>query len=265
MACDDRGFSIMETMITITIFSGILLLCMAIFIFIGRVYYKGLYENRAQAVVRDVVDTISEAIRTSGEEFIRLECAKPGGFSGAYTADQLESPCPAVIAESPWAGYCIGNTGYVWQYNQQLDADDTEPVLIKITSCSDGENAYDSRDNVRGEEGRAELLHKGMRVVRFDINCGFSGDPNLCSINLKVAYGGDPDNNTDDNKFDSEVFAFDMNGDGTLEDESDLLPVSSTYENEFKTSRSYYVVKCQDNQSFCAVAELRTNALKRIK
>ena len=264
---DNRGFTIMETMLTIAIFSGILLLCMAIFIFIGRVYYKGLYENRAQAVVRDVVDVISEAIRTSGEDFIRLDCAIAGGFpSGTtYTASQLESPCPDVVADHPtaWAGYCIGNTGYVWQYNQQLDADDTEPVFVKISSCSDGQNAYDSRRNVRGQEGTAELLHKGMRLIKFDITCGVGNDPNLCVIDLKVAYGGDE--KVGEEEFDADVFEFDMNGDSVLEDRADLLPTGATYEAEFKTERSLHIVKCKSNQSFCAIAELRTNALKRIK
>ena len=252
----------METMLTIAIFSGILLLCMAIFIFIGRVYYKGLYENRAQAVVRDVVDTISEAIRTSGEKLVYLDCTQG---DGTPYSPAVESPCLSQIDDDAWAGYCIGNTGYVWQYNQQLDADDPEPVFVKITNCDGDSDAFASRTEVRGEEGRTELLHKGMRIVKFDINCGFSGDPNLCSINLKIAYGGDPDGNADDNKFDSEVFVFDMDNDpSTSEDKDDWLP-EGTATPAFARRRSAHIVRCQDNQSFCAVAELRTNALKRIK
>ena len=113
----EKGLTIIETTLAIAIFSFLVVFCLGIFIYIGRVYYHGLYENRAQEATRNIITTISESLRTSGVEVEVLE----------YSGNDLTDPRDY----RGWHGYCIGNVKYSYRLNTQLldltDADIPDP------------------------------------------------------------------------------------------------------------------------------------------
>ena len=114
-------------------------------------------------MARDVVDKVSEAIRTSGEDVYALTCnPASGSWTNSLTAGQDITPCSDDVAtvDNPYAGYCVGNTGYIWQHNIQLDKDSANPVFVKITDCDPNKSAKDNYDST----SRVELLHPGMRI-----------------------------------------------------------------------------------------------------
>ena len=144
--------------------------------------------------------------------------------------------------EEVWAGYCVGNVGYLWQYNHQLDKNDSDPVFVRVGACDPSKNAYDNFNTALASE-KAELLYTGMRVVEFRIDTA-SGHPNLYTVKIKLAYGGDED----DAEYDDETFVFD----GSL---TPPLP----------NDRSTKIIRCHSDRTFCAIAEMQTSVYKRIK
>lgn len=62
----DKGFTIVELLVAITVFSFIMIVASAGLIQVGRMYYKSIVVSRTQNVNRSVVDEISRAMQFSG-------------------------------------------------------------------------------------------------------------------------------------------------------------------------------------------------------
>ena len=101
----ETGFTIVETVIAIAIFSFLIIFCLGMFIFVGRIYYRGLYEGQTQEAARSVVDGISESLRSSGEDV----------FEYFPTGPNSEG----------WKAYCIGGYQYSFRENIQLITEET--------------------------------------------------------------------------------------------------------------------------------------------
>ena len=125
----EAGLTIIETIVAIAVFSFLIVLCIGLFIFLGRIYYRGLYENRVQEVARTIVDSVAESIRTSGAE-----------------VDPNYTPTSEIvmIAGTPythtWYAYCIGNIQYSYKLNTQLVAEpdgpnEAEEVFVAVRGC----------------------------------------------------------------------------------------------------------------------------------
>ena len=69
----ERGLTIVETLITVAILSFIITLCLGFIIFIGRIYNRGIQDNKLQEASRRISTSVSEAIRTSGAEVKELD------------------------------------------------------------------------------------------------------------------------------------------------------------------------------------------------
>ncbi|MYB40372.1 type II secretion system protein, partial [Candidatus Saccharibacteria bacterium] len=96
----ETGFTIVETVIAIAIFSFLIIFCLGMFIFVGRIYYRGLYEGQTQEVARSIVDNVSEGLRSSGGDVFEYLPASPN--------------------PQGWRAYCIGGFQYSFRENIQL-------------------------------------------------------------------------------------------------------------------------------------------------
>ena len=212
----ESGLTLTETFVTMAILSMIIVLSLALIIFIGRVYNRGIQTNKLQNVTNTITTHISETIRTSGVQVQKFddptwsELKSHGVYTGGYDDD--------------WFGYCIGDTQYSYRLNTQLIADEskTEPqapsqaaqALIVSRACNPdttdanpnllyfaGPDSDFSRvdDNIE----QFELLHDRMRILGFSIDQVGEYD-NLYDIRLKLAIGGD----AADRQYDAETFEF---------------------------------------------------------
>lgn len=273
---DNKGFTIVETSVAIAIFGFLIIFCLSTFIFVSRIYYKGLYENETQEVARNIVDNIAEAIRTSGAEVKLLKAVK--GPMGD----------PDVTA---WRGYCIGNIQYSYRLNTQLNLGlaDTESVKnqankVFIVSRICKEEA-DPPVVGASTENQSELLRDRMRILHFSVDQ--IGDSSLYSVRLKLAHGGDAsDLETDKTFFEDYVDVVDYKNTvssppaqclSTPDDKPEcFLQIDYSYYDDYmdndyikKTTATTPKVnsipgKCKSDESFCAVIEFETKVFRKV-
>ena len=198
----EDGLTIIETMVSITVFTFLIVLCIGLFIFLGRIYYRGLYENRVQEVARTIVDSVAESVRTSGAEIDPYNTA---------TGEIV------MIAGTPythtWYAYCIGNIQYSYKLNTQLVAEpdgshEANEVFVAVRGCN---NPDANPKNVMVDDGmgvlvpadKTELLSEGMRLLEFSIK-QVGENQDFYRIRIKVAVGGD----ASDLPYDKAVFEY---------------------------------------------------------
>ena len=81
LATSQKGFTIVELLISSLVFSLVLLTVTIGVIQITRVYYKGITESTAQNAARDALDTISQAIQFNGGEVSKTNPSAPGNWA----------------------------------------------------------------------------------------------------------------------------------------------------------------------------------------
>lgn len=191
---NNRGFTIVELMISISVFSIVLLICISAIIYIGRLYYLGITGAKTQEVARSTLDTIGESVKFSSEK-VQTNIAPVGD----------------------WRAFCIGSTKYSYKLDKVLlDSPDTsknqtDQALIENIDPACGTNSVIASpviNNPTTSVPNKELLGKFMRVNDFSINVvSVSPQSSLVTINLSVVYGGD---GTDED--DMTLFDIDQNG-----------------------------------------------------
>ncbi len=163
------GFTIIELMIAITIFSVVLLAAGATLTQISRLYYKGVITNKTQNISRGLIDEISQNLQFSS------------GVVNSATNGQTQS-------------VCVGSTRYTFILNKQIKQGDTRTLHAlwrdKISgagSCGDSQPNL-SDENPIGDEGQ-ELLETGMRLKSLSVTD--TGRNEIYSITVGVIYGDD--------------------------------------------------------------------------
>ena len=287
---NEKGITIIETSISIAIFGFLIVFCLGVFIFVGKIYYKGLYQAETQEVTRSIVDSIAEALLNSGSEVIAADSPSEWG----------------------WMSYCIGNVQYSYRKNIQLitkEPLDPDPdwnkerifdsqasqVFIATNKCNFDSandlvpipldkqvvdpsiialyNTMEEEANKKLPTERIEFLHERMRVLEFNIEAIGTGK-NFYEIDLKLALGGD----LDDREFEDTVFEY-VDADGTPIPD----PADSTWNNAFtfdnNNPENYFhdnvahpgdptkkiqVKRCQPKETFCALIQLKTKAYRKI-
>ena len=157
---NNKGFTILELLISTTVFSVILLLCTFGLVQVGRNYYRGATITRTQNVARSVMSTLTQSIQFSGSD-------ATGTLPAVGT---LAAPPPVSGA------FCIGSLRYKYKLSTQFSPDNSE---LKTSECINGTPATTKQ---------TELLGKGMSLRTFTIEK--SGD--YYTITLLIAYA-DPD------------------------------------------------------------------------
>ena len=164
-----EGFTIIELMIAITIFSVVLLAAGATLTQISRLYYKGVITNKTQNISRSLIDEISQNLQFSS------------GVVNSATNGQTQS-------------VCIGSTRYTFVLNKQIKQGDSRTLhalwrdkISGVGSCGDNQPNL-SDENPVGDEGK-ELLETGMRLKSLSVTD--TGRNEIYSITVGVMHGDD--------------------------------------------------------------------------
>lgn len=165
----DRGFTIVELLVALAVFSVVLVVVTAAIIQISRVYYKGITETKVQATARSVMDTISQGIQFGG-----------GTISGT----------PSSVTPGSSYAFCIGNQEY--SYRPGFKLTDNTPgagetnyaLMVRTTAGCSGSMPQ----NLAGTPTGREMLAPNMRISNLVIR---SVGSNLYQIQVRVVYGDD--------------------------------------------------------------------------
>ena len=153
---NNKGFTLLELLISTTVFSVILLLCTFGLIQVGRNYYRGATITRTQNVARSVMSTLTQSIQFSGSDAVG-------------TLPTAGTPL------APSGTFCIGSLRYVYKLDTKV-GDTSADYALKTSEC------------INGASKQTELLGKGMSLRTFTIVK--SGD--YYTITLLIA-NADPD------------------------------------------------------------------------
>jgi prepilin-type N-terminal cleavage/methylation domain-containing protein len=169
-----RGFTIIELMIAISVFSVVLLICISAIIYVGRLYYLGISKARSQEVARTSMDTITDSIKFSAESV------------------------SIVGADSNWDGaYCIGTRKYSYKLGKVLvdttpQTNQTTEALVESIDPSCGTVGVVATPYISADPDATptkELLGKFMRLNEFTIIPNAS--TGLATVKISIVYGGD--------------------------------------------------------------------------
>ncbi len=156
----NAGFTIIELMMATVIFSLVLVVILASFLQIGRMFYKGVSINSTNEAARTVVDSIADDVRLSKGGFI------PGGSN--Y--------------------FCVGLHRYTFGVggNRKLTSTDvSNPSFINpkgvIVSTIPGGGC-----NVNGTDAR-QLLGPDMQLNNLTMSCNSNVS---CTVHIHVIFYG---------------------------------------------------------------------------
>lgn len=164
-----KGFTIIEMMIAVSIFSVILVMVTVVMIGIGNLFYKGVNQIRVQDNSRSISDDVSQHIQLS-------KVISPGWPNQNIKA------------------YCIGNTRYTYIIGHRIGDTDEHGYNIKHVLWRDNNPGYCVALDLRlpdpdtgpfaGSDGQ-ELIGPNSRLTAFKI----SDPPGPFAVQVGVAYG----------------------------------------------------------------------------
>lgn len=177
---NNKGFTIVELMIALSVLSTILVAASLVMIQVGHLYVKGVNAADLQTVNRSVVADVTSALQFSGN--------KP---QPCMPTDS--STCPDAAG---FNAYCVGTTRYTYILNREQGTDQyppnsapplTTPHVLWRDVMPDGSSCQ-PLDNPPGTTGGYDMLPDHMRLTDFSIN---ETAPNSGVYNVKVsmAYG----------------------------------------------------------------------------
>jgi len=176
----ERGFTIIELMIALSVLSIVLVMSAIIMIQLGRMYTKGNNEANTQNIARNVMNDIASQI-------------------------QLNANTPVVIKTPPTGVVCIGTQRYTYKLDYELNGvpgspggTDNSPnhqVLWRDTMKSSGACqpvvgfglTANPADTLTKPGSGVELLSRKMRLTDFDVKT----NNNSYTVMVTVAYGDD--------------------------------------------------------------------------
>lgn len=173
------GFTLVELMIATMIFSIVLVVILASFLQIGRMYYKGVSVSSTNEATRAVVDDITNDVRL---------------------AQQVTNPLPEG-AGSPYNYFCVGQH----RYSYEISTTDHKVTSNQVSSPNASSPNGVVQDNIGngcpnpsqpGGAGTAaqQLLGANMQLNDLKFICtALSGSVNSCSLTIRVVYYGADD------------------------------------------------------------------------
>lgn len=171
-----RGFTIIELMVSLAIFSAILLVILTAITQVSRIYYKGVITSQTQEYARKLLEAIAQDIQTTSSEPI------------ISTGDNnVRPPIPSRAAEY----LCIGASRYliaanrpasntqaaVWRFTNTASSSECLPNLAAAPLSNKGSVTYSG----------GEFLGQNMRVLRLQITKA----SDAFTIKIRIAYGTD--------------------------------------------------------------------------
>lgn len=175
------GFTIIELMISTTIFSLILILCLAGILQITKMYYRSVTQNKTREVARTITDEIGEAIR-----FTSQSIQKGNSVNG-----------PLVSVDDEDTGYfCIGQKRYTYAIDRQVNKSSTlgprqKKHALWVDKEGDCSGPVDLDNDIPSPEGK-DMVSENMRLYKLSVDEVSAIDSNnkLYKISVGVAYGG---------------------------------------------------------------------------
>ncbi len=183
------GFTIVELLIAMAVFSVMLLVATTGVIQVGRTYYKGITTTKTQEAARGIVNEISQSIQVGAKNKI-----EPPGALGPHGAKAV----------------CVGNVRYTYLINAQIKQPyDVSPAALAAGTPTsrhalwvdvrrDGAacKALDLNETIPGEtdvttdpssvDRRRELLAANMRLTDFKVS---ELNSQLVEVRARVIYG----------------------------------------------------------------------------
>lgn len=101
-----QGFTIIELMIATTVLSVILVMVTFVMISIGKLYYKGISQAKAQQTARSIVEDVSDRLELNDKN--------------PYDPPPTHPPTDATLT---FQAYCVGETRYSYILNRQIGSD----------------------------------------------------------------------------------------------------------------------------------------------
>ena len=126
-----RGFTIVELMIALSVLSVILVMATVILINIGALYSKGVNGANLQNAARNIVADVSANLQFSGTQ----PAACTLNLNATTCSDKLIPPTPLLLSTGvpvPIYTYCIGTTRYTYILNQELGTDQSTSPPVTI-------------------------------------------------------------------------------------------------------------------------------------
>lgn len=165
---NQQGFTIIEMMIAMVVFSTILVMVSAMMIGISRLYYKGINQASVQEATRNIAEQVSQSIQLTDHNPIY----------GTKTFGPINAEA-----------YCMNNVRYSFVKNMQMgsDADDSRHVLWRDTNNPGGSVCVPLNVNSNLTDG-TELALEGSRLTEFSISDVEDSDF-ANRINVGLAYG----------------------------------------------------------------------------
>ena len=163
------GFTITELLLATAIFSTVIMIALAAFLGIGRLFYKGVNMTQNQQTARNIMDLVSSDIQSSSTPVVN-------GISGDNKY------------------ICIGSARYIYKIYNPVD----------LSNHNDTDKFGLLRDTLPGSSGCAdpyggpnkfppnkptELLGNGMRLNSFSVSP--DGCQSICTASIDLATGDD--------------------------------------------------------------------------
>lgn len=202
-----RGFTIIELMIATTIFSLVLMICLAAIMTITRMYYQGTLQARTQNRVREIVDEVADEIRYQPGEIVATADSPTSPTRLTSAVENADGTPGSVNPVEPFnydGQHCVGTIRYryVLGFKTTTDAqvanvttDDRNAVGTLVRETLPGAcNEVLADDEVGPEliENTAveSMLDENMRLLEFEIaSTGIAQDS--YRIAATIAYGDD--------------------------------------------------------------------------
>ncbi len=199
-----KGFTVIELMISTIIFSLVLLGASAGIIEIGKKYYRGITYARTQNTVRSVSEELTQAIKYT-EEKVKIP-NYPETSPGSGITRTTYGPVIGISASTPDTFlFCIGSKRYTFAVDRKLNPDAGIPTTTNRkekrhvfwvdepdTGCAENSSVgpanLDSDTPSDPSFGGRELLDKNMRIQGLSV---IPVSSELWNISVTVAYGDD--------------------------------------------------------------------------
>lgn len=167
------GFTVVELTIATAIFSTVLLVGLASFLGIGRVFYKGVTLTQTQSAAQQVLDRLSADIQFA---------------SSVGTARTSGSGSSQYI--------CVGNVRYTYNLFQAVNSSSHDVGSGQFGLLRDTLPGASGCGSPFGSGAVAfnqpqELLGDKLRLSKLDILPAASGEQDLWSVDLTIAFGDD--------------------------------------------------------------------------
>lgn len=174
------GFTVIELLLATAVFSVVIVVALAGFLGIGRVFYKGVNLTQSKQTAQKMLDIVTNDIQSASTPV----------FSGTASNDRNY--------------YCVGHIRYTYKINNLIDITDsttydtTEKFGLmrdSLPGTSGCANPFDGSGAI-APQNPSELLGNYMRLNKFDIK-PIPSSTNVYTVTIKITTGDDSTLNED--------------------------------------------------------------------